>query len=174
MKKLYKKECNQKGMWKNIFAFLLAAVLVFGAMLQFPVTAEAASCKSLGKAALEATGGSSQLKYQTTKADEFGGFSISEAEKVSSIIYLCDDKEIYSLCVAKASSTANADTLFKSLKAYKKHNSGSDYLSDYSSTEQKVFKNALCGKKGKYVWYIAMSSNKSVNKKGQTALKKQL
>ena len=125
-------------------------------------------------AALEATGGSSQLKYQTTKADEFGGFSISEAEKVASIIYLCDDKEVYSLCVAKASSRANADTLFKSLKAYKKHNSGSDYLSDYSSTEQKVFKNALCGKKGKYVWYIAMSSNKAVNKKGQTALKKQL
>ena len=94
MKKLYKKECNQKSMWKRISVFLLAAVLVFGAMLQFPVTAEAASCKSLGKAALEATGGSSQLKYQTTKADEFGGFSISEAEKVASIIYLCDDKEV--------------------------------------------------------------------------------
>ena len=88
--------------------------------------------------------------------------------------YLCDEKEVYSLCVAKASSNSDASKLLKSLKSYKKRNSSSDYLSDYSSTEQKVFKNALCGKKGKYVWYIALSSDKSVNKKGQTALKKAL
>ncbi len=174
MKEYCEMKHGKKTIWKRMSAFLLAAVLMFGAMLQFPVTAEAASCKSLGKAALEATGGSGKLKYQTTKADEFGGFTIAEAEKVSSIVYLCDEKEVYSLCVAKASSKAKADELLKSLKAYKEHNSGSDYLSDYSSDEQKVFKNALCGKKGKYVWYIAMSASKSVNKKGQTALKKQL
>ena len=43
-----------------------------------------------------------------------------------------------------------------------------------SSTEQKVFKNALCGKKGRYVWYIALSHQKAVNTKGQDAIKKKL
>lgn len=161
----------------NRFAVILtAAVLCLGFIMQMPLTASAAgaTCKSLGKAALEASGGSDKLKYQTTSADEFGAFTISEAAKVSSIVYLCDEKEVYSLCVAKASSSSDASALLKSLKSYKKRNSNSDYLSDYSSTEQKVFKNALCGKKGKYVWYIALSSDKSVNKKGQTALKKEL
>ncbi len=169
------KELHKKSAWKRIFSFLFAAAFLVGAMLKYPVLPDAAvSCKSLGKAALEATGGSSKLKYQTTKADEFGGFTISEAKKVSSIVYLCDEKEVYSLCIAKAASKSDANELLKSLKSYKEHNSGSDYLSDYSATEQKVFKNAVCGKKGKYVWYIAMSSSKSVNKEGQTALKKQL
>lgn len=167
-------ESHENAVWKKIGVFLLAAALLWGAILKCPVTAEAASCKSLGKAVLEATGGSSKLKYQTTKADEFGGFTIAEAEKVSSIVYLCDEKEVYSICVAKAASKTDAEQLYKSLKSYKEHNSGSDYLNDYSATEQKVFKNAVCGKKGKYVWYIAMSSSKSVNKKGQTELKKQL
>lgn len=162
--------------WRRIAACLLAAVLCFGLMIQMPVSTYAAgvTCKSLSKAALDGTGGSSKLKYQTTSADEFAGFTLSEAEKVSSIVYLCDEKEVYSICVAQASSKSKASELLKSLKSYKERNSSSDYLSDYSSTEQKVFKNAICGKKGKYVWYIAMSSSKSVNKKGQTELKKQL
>lgn len=157
-------------------AFLLAAVLMLSAMLQMPVLANAAeaSCKSLSKAVLDTTGGSNKLKYQTTKADEFGAFTISEAEKVSSIAYLCDEKEVYSICVAKASGKSDAAALLKSLKSYKKRNCGSDYLSDYSSAEQKVFKNAVCGRSGKYIWYIAMSSKKSVNKKGQKALKELL
>lgn len=161
---------------KKTITFLLAAVLLFSTMLQIPMLTNAAgaSCKSLSKAALDATGGSSKLKFQTTEADEFGGFTISEAAKVSSIAYLCDEKEVYSICVAKTSSKSDAAALLKSLKAYKERNCGSDYLSDYSSTEQKVFKNAVCGKSGKYIWYIAMSSKKSVNKKGQTALKKLL
>ena len=64
--------------------------------------------------------------------------------------------------------------MLKSLKAYKANNSSSDYLSDYSAFEQKLFKNAVCGRKGKYVWYIAMSEKKSVNKKGQDVLKQKL
>lgn len=163
---------------KNRFAVIFtAAVLCLGIILQMSLPAAAAgtTCKSLAKAVLDASDGSEKLlKYQTTSADEFGALTISEAAKVSSIVYLCDEKEVYSLCVAKASSNSDASKLLKSLKSYKKRNSSSDYLSDYSSTEQKVFKNALCGKKGKYVWYIALSSDKSVNKKGQTALKKAL
>lgn len=165
-----------KQILRKAATFLLAAVLFFGAMLQIPMPANAASasCKSLSKAVLDATGNSSKLKFQTTEADEFGGFTISEAAKVSSIAYLCDEKEVYSICVAKTSGKSDAAALLKSLKAYKERNCGSDYLSDYSSAEQKVFKNAVCGKSGKYIWYIAMSSKKSVNKKGQTALKKLL
>lgn len=165
-----------KKMTKKCTCFLFALILFFGAALQLPMLASAAgaSCKSLTKAALDATGGSSKLKFQTTKTDEFAGFTIAESKKVSSIAYLCDEKEVYSICVAKASSKSDAAELLKSLKAYKERNCGSDYLSDYSSTEQKVFKNAVCGRKGKYIWYIAMSSSKSVNKKGQTELKKNL
>ena len=164
---------RRKGI--RITACILAFVMVFGMFLQVPVLADAAvSCKTLCQAALKKTGGESKLKYQSAKAEDFGGFSASDRKKVSSVMYVCDEKEAYSLCVAKASSNSDAADLLKSLISYKSANSISDYLSDYSSDEQKVFKNALCGRKGKYVWYIAMSSKKSVNKKGQTALKEKL
>ncbi len=164
---------RRKGI--RITACILAFVMVFGMFLQVPAVADAAvSCKTLCQAALKKTGGESKLKYQSAKAEDFGGFSASDRKKVSSVMYVCDEKEAYSLCVAKASSNSDAADLLKSLKSYKSANSSSDYLSDYSSDEQKVFKNALCGRKGKYVWYIAMSSKKSVNKKGQTALKEKL
>ena len=45
---------------------------------------------------------------------------------------------------------------------------------DFTAAEKQVFQNAVCGQKGKYVWYIAMSPKKDVNMKGQTALKKKL
>lgn len=164
---------KQKGI--QAAAWILAWIMAFGMLLQAPLFVNAAvNCKSLCQAALKETGGESRLKYQSKKAEDFGGFSASDREKVSSIMYVCDEKEAYSLCVAKASSSSGAADLLKSLKSYKSNNSSSDYLSDYSKEEQKVFKNALCGRKGKYVWYIAMSSKKSENKKGQTALKEKL
>lgn len=154
---------------------LLAVVCCLLAFLQAPVTADAkVSAKSLCRAALNATGGSSQLKYQTAEAGECPIFTVAQSEKISSIAYLCDEKEIYSICVAKAAKKADASSLLESIKTYKKSNSSSDYLSDYSKTEQKVFKNAVCGKKGSYVWYIAMSPEKDTNKKGQNALKGKL
>lgn len=164
-----------KGYMKKI-TWMFAIVLTLGIFLQVPYMVQAAGtdCKSVCKAALDATGGSEKLKYQSTSANEFGGFTVSEANKAVSTAYLCDEKEVYSICVVKAANKADAKALAKAMKAYKKRNSSSGYLSDYSSTEQKVFKNAVCGKKGKYVWYIAMSDNKSVNKKGQDALKKAL
>lgn len=166
----------KKGSWRRAVTFLLAAVLFAGA-LEMPVLTRAAAkvtCKSLSKAALDKTGGSSKLKYQTTKKDGFSGFTVSDNKKVSSLVYLCDAKEVYAICVVKASSSANAASLLGSMKSYKEQNSQSDYLSDYSASEQKVFKNAVCGKKGRYVWYIAMSTKKSVNQKGQTKIKELL
>ncbi len=160
--------------WRNRIALFLAAIVAAALLQPLQVWAAGTGCKELCMAALKAAGGAENLKYQSEHADDFGGFSASDREKVSSIMYVCDEKEAYSLCVARASSKSGAADLLKSLKAYKSNNSNSGYLSDYSKTEQKVFKNAICGKKGKYVWYIAMSTGKSANKKGQTALKKKL
>ncbi|MCI8448383.1 MAG: DUF4358 domain-containing protein [Eubacterium sp.] len=163
------------GRMKKMVCNLLAFVCFALALVQAPAVAEAkASAKSLCKAALDATGGSSYLTSQTTKAGDCPIFTVAQSKKISSIAYLCDDKEIYSICVVKAAKKSDASGLLKSIKAYQKNNSSSDYLGDYSQTEQNVFKNAVCGKKGQYVWYIAMSSKKDVNKKGQDALKKQL
>ena len=86
-------------------------------------------------------------------------------------MYLMQKKYI---CVIKAKNVSAAKSLFGTLKKYKQSNCKSNYLSDYSSAEKKVFQNAVCGKKGKYVWYIAMSPSKKSNNKGQTAIKKNI
>lgn len=176
MKGILRNRGKRRQGWQRAAAFLTALAL-FAGVLQMPVLTQAASkttCKSLCKAALDETGGSSKLKYQTTKKDGFSGFRVSDSKKVSSLVYLCDEKEVYAICVVKATSKSNASKLLESMKTFREQNSGSDYLSDYSASEQKVFKNAVCGKKGKYVWYIAMSEKKSVNKKGQTKIKELL
>lgn len=177
MNTLKKNAAQIKGLtWKNAAALLMALIMILGALVQAPVYVQAASvrCKSLCQTVLKETGGESHLKFQSKKAADFGGFTVADRKKVSSIMYVCDEKEAYAVCVVKASSNSDAADLLKSMKSYKSNNSSSDYLSDYSSDEQKVFKNAICGKKGKYVWYIAMSTKKSVNKNGQTALKEKL
>ena len=157
----------------SCFVFILA---LLAGILPPPVAEAKAevSCKSLCSAALKATGGSKKLKYTSTSAIDFGGLSASARNKVKNIQYICDAKEVYSLCLIETENTSNAKTVLNALKKYKKNNSNSNYLSDYSSTEKKVFKNAVCGKKGKFVWYIAMSPKKATNNKGQTAIKKKL
>ena len=124
--------------------------------------------------ALKATGGAKKLKYSSAAALDFGALTHSVRSQVKTIQYVCDSKEAYSLCVMEAKNGKGAKKLYNALKKYQKANSKSDYLSDYSKTEQKVFKNAIYGKKGTFVWYIAMSPSKAVNKKGQAALKKKL
>lgn len=131
-------------------------------------------CQPACAAALKATGNISKIKYKSITPMDFGGFSASAQKKAVSFIYICDGKEVYSICVAKAGNTADAKSLLKTLKTYKTNNCSSTYLSDYSATEQKVFRNAVCGRKGNYVWYIAMSPRKSANTKGQKALKSKL
>ena len=105
---------------------------------------------------------------------DFGALSSSARNKVKSMQYVFDAKEVYSLCVMEAKNSAAAKSLLQTLQKYKKRNSGSDYLSDYSSEEQKVFQNAVCAKKKNYVWYIAMSPDKKKNSKGQKALTKKI
>lgn len=162
---------------KRTGCLLLVLVLLAGVIIQASPKASlqaksAVTCKSLCGAVLKMAGGAKKLKYTSTSAIDFGALSASERSKVKSIQYICDAKEVYSLCVMRAKSTAGAKKLVKSLKKYKKNNCSSDYLSDYSKTERKVFKNAIYGRKGKYVWYIALSPKKAKNKKGQTAIKR--
>ena len=164
-----------KRNFKRVFCIIFTAVLLAGILLQTPVEAkEAVSCKSLCSAALEGSGAAGKLEYQSGNAIDFGALSVSARKKVKSIQYICDSKEVYSLCVIQAKNAAGAKSLYKQLRKYKKNNCSSAYLSDYSSTEQKVYKNALCGRKGRYVWYIALSHQKAVNTKGQDAIKKKL
>lgn len=161
------------GRLKKLFSFILVLAFVAGIIPQGKVQA-AVSCKSLCGTVLKATGGSRYLKYSSASALDFGGFSAVDRAKVKKIQYVCDDKEAYSLCIVQANNSSNAKSLLKSLQKYKKNNCTGGYLSDYTAAEQKVFKSALCGRKGAYVWYIAMSPKKEINKKGQNALKKAL
>ena len=115
-----------------------------------------------------------KIRHSSAAALDFGALTHSVRSQVKTIQYVCDSKEAYSLCVMEAKNGKGAKKLYNALKKYQKANSKSDYLSDYSKTEQKVFKNAIYGKKGTFVWYIAMSPSKAVNKKGQAALKKKL
>lgn len=161
---------------KKLLAMLLIFALFSSISTDMTVAAKGknVTCKSLCGVALKATGGSDKLKYTSSSAIDFGGLSASARNKVKSISYVCDAKEVYSLCVIKAKNAQDAKSVLKALQKYKKANSNSDYLSDYSREERNVFQNAICGKKGCYVWYIAMSSQKSQNTKGQKALKKKI
>lgn len=162
---------------KRLPKIFLTWIFIFSLCLVYQADLRAAAkpnCKTACAAALKATGNSAKIKYTSKNAFDFGGFSASARKKVSSIMYLCDAKEVYSICVVKAGSRSDANTLYKTLKSYKTNNCSSGYLSDYSKEEQKVLTNAVCGKKGKYVWYIAMSENKATNTKGQRALKTKL
>lgn len=159
---------------KRVLCLTVTILLLVSILPQALVKAGSISCKSLCSAALKAAGGGSKLKYTSTSAMDFGALSSSARKKVKNIQYICDEKEVYSLCVMEGKSTSDAKALCKVLKSYKKRNCSSNYLSDYSSTERKVFQNAVYGRKGSYVWYIALSSNAAQNKKGQTAIKNKL
>ena len=134
--------------FRKIICTILAMTLLIGLVAEPAQAKPKANCKSLCSAALKATGGSANLKYASKSALDFGALSSAARKKVKTMQYV--------------------------LKSYKKRNCKSDYLSDYTAAEKQVFQNAVCGQKGKYVWYIAMSPKKDVNMKGQTALKKKL
>ena len=164
----------RKGM-KRFICVVMAVMILVGGVFECDVYAKSSvSCKTLCSAVLKATGRSSKLKYASKSALDFGALSASDRSKVKNIQYVCDAKEVYSLCVMEAKSASNAQKLYNAMKKYKNNNCSSDYLSDYSASERMVFKNAVYGRKGKFVWYISMSAKKADNIKGQTALKKKL
>ena len=150
--------------FRKIICTILAMTLLIGLVAEPAQAKPKANCKSLCSAALKAT----------KSALDFGALSSAARKKVKTMQYVFDAKEAYSLCVMQAKNASQAKSLLGTLKSYKKRNCKSDYLSDYTAAEKQVFQNAVCGQKGKYVWYIAMSPKKDVNMKGQTALKKKL
>ena len=163
--------------FRKLLILCLAIAFITGTFSEYSAKAKtntAVNCKSLCSTALKATGGIKKLKYTSASAIDFGGLSASVRKKVKEIRYICDSKEVYSLCVIRTKDTKDSAKVLSALKKYKKNNCNSDYLSDYSATEKKVFKNAVCGKKGTYVWYIAMSPKKAKNDKGQKSIKKRL
>ena len=174
MKKTFRTADSMVHDWKRAVAFLLLTVLAAGMAFRVPVQAVAAekTCKELCQTVLEVTGNGDKIEYQSSNAGDFAGFTVSDRSRVASVMYLYDAKQVYSICVIKASGKAGAKQLLKSVKTYRASNRNSNYLSDYSEDEQKVFQSAVSGRKGKYVWYIAMSATKADSKKAQSALKK--
>ena len=109
----------------KIISLVLALALLGGISAPLMVKAKTeekgeADCKTLCGVALKATGGSKKLKYSSASAMDFGALSSSARKKVKSIQYVCDAKEVYSLCVMTTKNTADAKSLLNTLKKYKK------------------------------------------------------
>lgn len=159
--------------WKKMLAVWLTFVVLLGTMDGKKAEASAAdTVKSACAAALKATGNKDKVKYQSTSAD-FDGIPYKLSEKLSAIFFITNDNGVYNICVTRAKTKGIAKELYQSFASYKKQMVKNPYLNDYSKAEQSVIKNAVYGKKGKFVWYISMSSKKK-NLEGEEALKKTL
>ncbi len=130
--------------------------------------------KSACAAAVKATGNVKKLTFKTSTPSDFDAISFRHDKKVRAIYYVADDKTVYNICAVEAKTVSNAKKIYKAFAEYKESRLHNEYFkTDYSKTEQNVMKNAIYGIKGKYVWYISMSSKKK-NEAGQIALKKKL
>lgn len=127
-------------MEKTMTSILVMALIASIAPQIFVEAKSVPNCKSLCGAALKAIGGSKHLKYTSTSTLDFGALSSSARKKVKRIQYVCDAKEVYSLCVISAKNSSNAKSLLSTLKKFKKGNCKSNYLSDYSATEKRCLK----------------------------------
>lgn len=129
-----------------------------------------AACASVVKK----TGNLKKLTFKTSTPSDFDAISFRHNKKIQSMYYVSDDKTVYNVCVAKAKTTADAKKVYKAFADYKKARLNNEYFkTDYTEAEQKIMKNAIYGRQGKYVWYISMSSVKK-NQAGEKALKKEL
>ena len=160
---------------KKVLAVLLAGMVLFQCIN--PGRAEAAAAdqvKNACAAALKATGNKDKVKYQSASGADFDGIPMNLEKKLSAVFLVMDDKAVYNICVANAKTVKTAKSLYKAFAAYKKQRVADNYFkTDFSKTEQNIIKSAIYGRKGKFVWYISMSS-KANNLKGEAALKKKL
>lgn len=162
--------------WRVVSFFLIVAVALMGFLPQNTAVAKGGkkSCKSLCSAVVKKTGGAGKLKYTSRKASDFGALSFREKSKVKKMQYSHDKKEVYGVCIIEAKKAAGAKSLYTAVKKYVEKNCDSNNLKNFTLEEQSVLTNAIYGRKGKYVWYIAMSDQKEKNGKGEKALKKKL
>ncbi len=161
---------------KKIIAVFMAAVMLFTFTGGSKADAAGAAdkVKNACAAALKAAGNKNKVKYTSAKAEEFDGISYKCEKKVEAVFIVMSENAAYSICVAQSKTVKDAKALYKSFADYKKSRINNDYFkTDYTKEEQSVMKNAIYGRKGKFTWYISMSS-KNKNIAGQTALKKKL
>lgn len=168
---------NRKTKLTKVMGLLLVFALTISSAGMHGKVAEAKASSTLKKACAavaKKTGNAKKLKFKTSTPSDFDAISFRYDKKVSAMYYVADDKTVYNICVAKAKTTAYAKKIYKAFASYKQSRLKNEYFkTDYTKTEQKIMKNAIYGRKGKYVWYISMSSLKK-NKAGESALKKKL
>jgi hypothetical protein len=157
-----------------LIALMLLSVLCYENNTSVVSVSAASKVKNACAAALKATGNADKLGYKSSTPTDFDAISYKHNKKVSSMYFVTSDNTAYIICVAKAKSTNNASELLKAFQTYKYNQiHGTYFKTDYTKAEQNVLKNAIYGKKGKYVWYISMSSKKK-NLAGEKALKKKI
>ena len=126
-------------------------------------------------AAVKAAGNAEKLAYKSETPADFEAVSYKYRKKVASCFFVTSDNSVYNVFVAKAKSINDAKKLKKAFSEYKENQiTGIYFNTDYTKTEQNVKKNAIYGRKGKYVWYISMSHKAKNNIAGETALKKKI
>lgn len=161
---------------KKVLAMIM--VVVFAVSFLVPMDGKTVKAKSNVEsacaAALKVTGNAKKLGYKSTVPTDFDAISYKYNKIVKSMFFVTSDNTAYIICVAEAKSVNNAKTLYKAFAKYKKNQlTGTYFKTDYTKAEQKILKSAIYGRKGKYVWYISMSSKKK-NLKGEKAIIKVL
>ncbi|MDD7403572.1 MAG: hypothetical protein SO170_07645 [Butyribacter sp.] len=163
-----------KKMAKVLVMMCVVAGLLLGGQPGTTSKAAGSKEKAMCAAALKRTGNAKKLNYKSTTPYEFDAISYKHQKKVKSMYFVTSDNTAYVICVAKAKTTKQAKALYSAFGKYKYNKMHDTYFKkDYKKSEQSVIKNAVYGRKGAYVWYIAMSSKKK-NLAGQAAIKKKI
>lgn len=155
-----------------VLALTISSVGVYGKVAEAK-TKTSAKLKKACKAAVKKTGNAKRLdpEMSTSKPSRCNVLSSYYEKKVSSMYYMTNG-DAFEVCVAKAKTTNYAKKICKNFAKHKKMKYSIRY--DYPLEEVKVIKNTVYGRKGKYVWYISMSTSKKKNKAGEAAIKKSL
>ena len=161
---------------KKLLRKTLCAVLVFTLLFSLTTvkTMAASKAKNACAAALKVTKNIDKIQYQSTSAQDFEGIPFNYKNKVTDMYFVTSDNGVYNVCIAKAKTTKVAKKLNTAFKKFKNNQiNGLYFESDYSKEEQTIMKNAVYGRKGKFVWYVSMSDKKT-NMSAVKKLKKKL
>lgn len=136
---------------------------------------EDAELEKACSAAVKAAGNAEKLAYKSATPADFEAVSYKHKKRVASCFFVTSDNSVYNVFIAKAKSVNDAKKLDKAFSEYKENQiTGIYFNTDYTKTEQNVMKNAVYGRKGKYVWYISMSHKAKNNIAGEKALRQKI